>query len=290
MPGGKIYSVMIIDFHTHIFPDAVRANRDHYFHGESAFKLLYAHPQSKLAGVDEIINNMNQEEVDCSVIFGFPWQSMHQCRLGNDYVIEAVNKNPDRLIGFSCVNPFDQEASQEVERCIAAGLKGVGELAFYHSGFDDKAFQALQPIMKICCQNNLPVLIHTNEPIGHQYPGKTPVILKQIYALAQSFPDNKIVLAHWGGGIFFYTLLKKEVKDTLKNIYYDTAASPFLYNHAIYPLACQLAGLDKILFGSDFPLIKPSRYFKEMKKCGLGLTEIKRLCGDNAARIFDKKL
>ncbi|MCK5783516.1 MAG: amidohydrolase family protein, partial [Desulfobacterales bacterium] len=127
---------------------------------------------------------------------------------------------------------------------------------------------------------------HTNEPVGHSYPGKTPNTLAQIYNLAKTFPDNKIILAHWGGGIFFYTLLKKEVKETLKNIYYDTAASPFLYTPDIYRAAINMAGLDKILLGTDYPLLPPSRYFSELESAGMTAEEKEQICGLNAARLF----
>jgi predicted TIM-barrel fold metal-dependent hydrolase len=64
--------------------------------------------------------------------------------------------------------------------------------------------------MDICRRREKPVLIHTNEPVGHLYAGKTRNTLSQIYQMIRRFPENRIVLAHWGGGIFFYNLLKKE--------------------------------------------------------------------------------
>ena len=130
-------------------------------------------------------------------------------------------------------------------------------------------------------------MIHTNEPIGHSYPGKTPNTLAQIYQLIQTFPQNKIVLAHWGGGLFFFSLLKKEVKQRLKHVYFDTAASPYLYDADVYRLAIQLVGVEKILFGSDFPLLPPERYFNEMQAAGLTEKEMQQICGDNAARLFN---
>jgi len=95
------------------------------------------------------------------------------------------------------------------------------------------------------------------------------------------------VLAHWGGGIFFYSVLKKEVKEVLHNVYYDTAASPFLYDPRIYRLAIEMAGLDKILLGTDYPLIKPKRYFQELEAAGLSREEIEQIGGGNAMRLFD---
>ena len=170
---------------------------------------------------------------------------------------------------------------------MSGGLSGIGEIAFYQSGIDDTALDRLTPLMEICHDRDLPFLIHTNEPVGHIYPGKTPNTLKQIYNLVNRFSKNKIVLAHWGGGIFFFNLLKKDVKESLKNVYFDTAASPFLYAPQIYRYAKEIAGLDKILFGSDFPLLKPIRYFKELEKTGLQKGQIESICGKNAAKLLN---
>jgi hypothetical protein len=129
-------------------------------------------------------------------------------------------------------------------------------------------------------------MIHTNEPVGHSYPGKTPVTLEQIYALAKAFPDNPIILAHWGGGIFFYNIMKKETRTVLKNIWYDTAASPFLYDAAIYDLAADAGVLDRVLFGTDYPLLAPDRYVKDLDASGLLPRQKAQVLGENAARLF----
>jgi len=129
-------------------------------------------------------------------------------------------------------------------------------------------------------------MIHTNEPVGHSYAGKTPNTLAQIEALLSRFSDNRIILAHWGAGLFFYSLMKKGVRETLRNAYFDTAASPYLYAPDIYPLAVKLIGVGKILFGSDYPLLAPARYFNELRNCGLNQNEIDAICGRNAAELF----
>jgi uncharacterized protein len=278
---------MIIDVHTHIFPEDVCSHRENYFTGEAPFKLLYDSPKSRLITAEDLVHSMDESGVDKSVTFGFPWKRDAYFQKNNDYIIASVNRFPDRLIGLCCVDMYSPMAVKEVERCLDAGLSGVGELAFYQSGIEPEALELLEPVMVLCREKDVPVMIHTNEPVGHPYPGKTPNTLSQIYELAKTFPDNKIILAHWGGGIFFYTLLKKEVKEALQNIYYDTAASPFLYSSDIYQTAKSLAGLDKILLGTDYPLIKPARYYKEMETTGLSEDEMKMICGDNAARLFN---
>jgi len=277
---------MIIDFHVHTFPAAIRDHRERYFDDEPEFKLLYEAPESKLVSASNIVEMMDEQEVDLSVVFGFPWRNPDTCRKNNDYVLEAVAKYPDRLRGLCCVDSLNPDADQEVERCLDAGMGGVGELAFYGCGIDGECQLSLDPIMTICRERDVPVLLHTNEEVGHLYPGKTPNTMTQIYETISRFPDNKIVLAHWGGGIFFYNLLKKAVRETLKNVWYDTAASPFLYDSRIYNYAKDLVGLDKVLLGTDYPLLKPARYKKEMAEAGLSQTDKKMVCGQSAARLL----
>jgi predicted TIM-barrel fold metal-dependent hydrolase len=277
----------IIDVHAHIFPKEIRARREDYFKKEPAFKKLYQSPKSRLIGAKDMLAAMDENQVAKTVIVGFPWKNESLFKKHNDYISQVVNRYPDRFIGLGCFDPFSKGAAAETRRCLKKGeLSGIGELAFYQSGIDHSARDRLQPVMAICRDLDLPVLIHTNEPIGHSYPGKTPNTLAQIYQLIDTFAQNKIILAHWGGGLFFYSLLKKEVKQRLKHIYFDTAASPYLYDPKVYRLAIELIGVEKILFGSDFPLLPPARYIDEMKTAGLSDAEMEHICGLNAERLF----
>jgi predicted TIM-barrel fold metal-dependent hydrolase len=277
---------MIIDCHTHIFPRAIRDKREEYFPGESSFELLYRSDKARLISAEDLIAHMDADHVDRAVVFGFPWRNPETVRRNNDYVLNAVARFPDRLAGFCCLDPSSDGAEAETERCLEAGLSGVGELAFYTSGIDEEALERLAPVMAACRRRDVPVMIHTNEPVGHLYPGKTPNTLRQIYRLAKRFGRNRIILAHWGGGIFFYRLLKKEVRDALTNVYYDTAASPYLYRPEMFRVACELAGPDRILFGTDFPLLPARRYFEEMDAAGLAPDLRRAVCGGNAARLL----
>jgi predicted TIM-barrel fold metal-dependent hydrolase len=277
---------MIVDIHTHLFSKDVRENRGNYFTAESAFRLLYESPKSKIVSAEETIASMDEDGVDVSVVFGFPWRSLDTARENNDAVAEAVARFPSRLVGFCCLDPTVPGAEEEVVRCLDAGFSGVGELAFYESGIGERALDRLSPIMDICRERDVPVMIHTNEPVGHLYPGKTPNTLAEIYCLVKRFSENRIILAHWGAGLFFYTLLKKEVSEALARVWVDTAASPFLYRAEIYPLATKVFGAEKILFGTDFPLLRPGRYFKEIDQSGVTDLDRKKILGENARQVL----
>jgi uncharacterized protein len=278
---------MIIDFHTHIFPPEIRRERERYFDGEPAFKLLYDSANSRLAGAAELVAMLDEHGIDKAVTFGFPWHSAEYFKRHNDYIIEATQRYPDRLIGLGCCDSLHPAAADETGRCLSAGLAGMGELAFYCNDLDCASLEALAPIMEICGENDRLVMLHTNEPVGHRYPGKTDNTLAQIYALVRRFQKNRIILAHWGAGIFFYRLLKKEVVESLGNVWFDTAASPYLYRPEIYTIAAQLAGKEKILFGSDYPLLAPRRYFDDMARAGLDDHAQRLICGDNAAALLN---
>lgn len=277
---------MIIDFHTHVFPSFFRDDRSALFPGEPAFKSLYSSPQSSLAGVSDLINNMDEAEVDRSVIFGFPWEDETLFQKHNNYIIESVHRYPDRLTGFCCFSILSPGGAGEAERCLDSGLFGVGELAVYGSGLTSEITDASKDVMSLCSQHDVPMLLHVNEPVGHNYPGKAPITLHQIYRFAKSYPSNRIVLAHWGGGLFFFALLKKEVKEVLNNVWFDTAASPYLYTPDIYRIAGDIIGFEKILFGSDYPLLTPQRYFKEMALSGISSHAVDQMAGLNAAKLL----
>ena len=278
---------MIIDSHTHLFPESVKNDRSLFFDKEPEFKLLYDSPRAKIATIAELIQTMDIHGVDISVISGFPWRNPDFTKKNNNTLLEAVQAYPDRIKGLACFDMSWEGAADEAVRCMDAGLSGVGELAFYLSGIDAKALKLLEPVMAALRENgNRPCMIHTNEPIGHPYPGKTPVTLEQIDTLARTFPDNRIILAHWGGGIFFYHVMKKQVKETLKNIWYDTAASVFLYDPEIYNMAIQANVIDKVLFGTDFPLLTPDRYYADMDKSAMTKAHKRQVLGENALALF----
>ncbi len=274
----------MIDFHVHIFPPEIVNQRDKYFLDEPDFRLIYSVPGSRLATREDVLNMMDENGISRAVVFGFPWRVDDNFKRNNDYIIETVQLHPDRFTGFATFSILNHNVTVELERCINEGLSGMGELALYSD--DENFLNHMDELMEMALDKDLPVLIHTNEPVGHEYPGKVKMGLSDIYGFLRRFPQNRIVLAHWGGGLFFYSMMKREVTETLKNVYFDTSASPFLYRHDIWRMAGEIVGFDKILFGSDFPLLSPSRYLKEMKSAGLSHDQIKRITRVNAEKVL----
>jgi hypothetical protein len=277
---------MIIDFHTHVFPPQIKGNRNKYIKRDPCFALLYSDPNSKMATADELIASMDEAGVDISVILNIGWTTHELCVETNDYIIESVSRYPRRLVGFCAIQPqAPQAAVAEIERCARAGIRGVGEIRPDIQLFDLTNEVAMEPFVEALRKYKLILLIHASEPVGHNYPGKGGITPDILYPFIASFPDLTIVCAHWGGGLPFYALMP-EVKKAMANVFFDTAASPFLYTPQIYNQVIQLVGEDKILFGSDHPLLAQGRLLKEVRALDLA-EEIKELIlSGNAQRLL----
>jgi predicted TIM-barrel fold metal-dependent hydrolase len=277
---------MIFDAHTHIFPEEVCRRRQDFFADEPAFRLLYENPKAKLVGPEELIQAMAADGVDSSVVLGFPWRRESLWRRQHEVLLSAARRWPRHLAPFCAVDILAPGAAREVERCLAAGFKGVGELAWYLEDLGADLTDALAPIAELCQHYRAPLLVHTNDPLGPAYPGKAAISLPELYRALKTFPEVTFILAHWGGGLPFYGLMKKEAPEVFKNVYFDTAASPYLYRPVIYRLAAEMAGPEKILFGSDYPLLPVSRYLQEMDEAGLPEDWREKILGGNLTQLL----
>ena len=280
---------MIIDFHTHVLSRRIRDERSHYVDIDPGFALIYSDKKAKIATAEELIDSMDRDGVDISVVVNYGWSTHELCVATNDYILESIARYPKRLIGFCAVPPHaDEEAIAEIERCARNGIKGVGELRPDMQLPDFTQKGAMQPLVDVIRKHKLILMTHASEPVGHIYPGKGRVTPDILYSFITNFPDLTVVCAHWGGGLPFYALMP-EVKEALKNVYFDTAASPFLYHPRIYSQVSQLVGAERILFGTDYPLLPPSRLLREMDSIELPEEAKNLILSGNACRLLGIK-
>ena len=279
---------MIIDFHTHIFPPWLRPRREKYLARDATFRDLFASPKARMATAERLIRRMDEDGVDLSVVMGIGWTDIELARAANDYLIEAVTKYPDRLIGLAGVNPvWGAEAVHEARRGAEAGLRGIGELHPDTQGYDLGDLDTMAPLMEVVREHNLIVTTHSSEPVGHEYSGKGKTRPEILWRFIQNFPDVSIVCAHWGGGLPFYALMP-EVADALDHTYFDTAATTLLYDGRIFDTVASVIGPERILMGSDYPLIRANKVIEQVKSSGLSCSAKGLVLGGNAARLLGK--
>jgi predicted TIM-barrel fold metal-dependent hydrolase len=276
---------VIIDFHTHIFHPEIIENRSRYIQEQQWFSTLYGDSNARMASAKGLIEEMDRCGVDRAVACGFAWDSFDLYVKTNSYIADAVSRYPDRLIGFANVPPLHPEAPDELERCFEMGLGGVGELKAGGQGFDLDDPGTLEPVALVAARHKLPVLVHISEPVGKQYPGKGFTSPRKGYRLALAYPELKLVYAHWGGGLLFYELMP-DVQQELTNVYYDCSANPYLYDSSIFQLSMSLPISNKLLFASDYPLLRLDDCIEEIREAGLREDDYKALMGGNAESLL----
>lgn len=165
-------------------------------------------------------------------------------------------------------------------------MKGVGELRPDVQGFDLCDEKLMRPLMDRLTELDMVLSLHVSEPVGHEYPGKGSNTPDIVYRFIVAFKKLKIILAHLGGGLPFYGLMP-EVRAALSNTWYDTAAVPFLYRPEVYRSIAVVGGTERILFGSDWPLLSQQRVINHIRESGLGPAEVNDMLGGNAGRLFN---
>ena len=253
---------------------------------DTTFATLFSDPRSRLAIAEELVAAMDEAQVDVAAVMGIGWTDMGVASEANDYIIESVKHFPTRLVGFCSVNPaWGEDAVKEVERCAKQGIKGIGELHPDTQGFDIGSSETMAPLMEAAHGLGLIVLTHSSEPVGHDYAGKGSTTPDKLYPFIRNFPRNTVVCAHWGGGLPFYTLMP-EVEESTQKVYFDTAASPFLYRQEILPTVVGMNGPDRILFGTDFPLIRYPRPLKQVEQAPISDDAKAKILGLNARALL----
>ncbi|MBC7234589.1 MAG: amidohydrolase [Chloroflexi bacterium] len=279
----------IIDAHVHIFPPELISRRDQTCRADRWFGLLYGHPRARMVAVEELLVAMDEAGIDRSVVFGFAFADMGLCRLCNDYVLASWQRYPERLIPFLVVNPVaGNQALTEAQRGLEAGARGIGELMPDGQGFSLTDFTLLDPLMALARERNAPLMIHVNELVGHTYPGKGRHGPEEAYRMVIHYAHNTFILPHWGGGLPFYELMPR-ARPLLARVYYDTSASLFLYDDAVFQHVLRWAP-EKVLFGTDYPLIDQQRFLRRVRRAVSDDDQLRALLGGNAERVLDGRL
>ncbi|MDQ2888051.1 MAG: amidohydrolase [Chloroflexota bacterium] len=277
---------MLIDFHTHIFPPDICKQRALYCKRDPWFNALYADPRARMATADELVAEMDASGVDAAVAFSFGWTDHGLIEETNSYVIDAMRRFPGRIYGMAVIQPTaGTRAVRELERCAVAGMVGLGELMPHGQGYRLSDIELLAPLMEVVRSHGLLVLSHCSEPVGHLYPGKGNVSLQDVVTFLTAFPTVRFIAAHWGGGLPFYCLMP-EIQRVAANVWYDTAATIYLYRPTILPVVAQLVGADHILFASDYALLRQRRVIEHIEQSGLDQESRALVLGGNAQRLL----
>lgn len=289
----------VIDSHVHLYPDVINRAPAAWAlsNGEPHWARLCVRRRKDgravqgFPSVEELLREMDRVGVERALLLGWYWQQAENCAHQNRFFAKVVRRYPERLSAFATVQPAAgaQQAVDELQRAHEAGLCGIGELSPHAQGYTMEGTE-FAAVLAVAQKLKWPINLHVTDPHGRAYPGRVETPLVDFALLARAWPKVPLVLAHWGGG----EALRDLNAAGFDNVFYDTAASPLLYEATMWGRFIRQVGAERVLFGSDFPLnnfpavtAEPEmgRLLEEVQGAGLSAPELAALLRNNVAGL-----
>lgn len=261
---------MIIDAHAHIYPAKIAEK------ASKAIGLFYDTTMAWNGFQEELIKSGDKIGVTNYLVHSTATKAT-QVQSINDFIIDSVNKE-SRFIGFGTIHPDYTDFETEMKRIKVAGLRGVK----LHP--DVQLFQidapVMDPIYEVLTSLKMPILVHAGDK-RYDYSGP-----KRIANVLDKHPNLTVIAAHFGGYTEWeasYELLAG------RDVYFDTSST--LWKLAV-PDAKKIMkkhGVEKFLFGSDFPMWDHEDEMKRFDKLELKGKDRDAVLYQNAADLLNIK-
>ncbi|MBQ6847687.1 MAG: amidohydrolase family protein [Clostridia bacterium] len=260
---------MLIDFHTHCFPEKIAQKAIEKLSFASGGLTPYTN--GTVSGLKQL---MNEQGVDKAVVLNIATNARQQTSV-NDF---AASINGGNIISFGSVFPDSEDCVYELERISSLGLKGV-KLHPDYQGFSVDE-EKMIPIYKKISSLGLITIFHAGFDYGFPPPyGATPDKMER----ALKYLDCPVVAAHWGGIDCGEAVIKHLCG---KEIYFDTSFGygnmPKYYAQKIL----ETHSADKILFGTDSPWHTAEMEMRLLKTLDLGSGDFEKITHQNAEKLL----
>ncbi len=261
---------MLIDFHTHCFPDKIA--------GAAISKLAHAsgglepHTNGTVSGLEAL---MNKSGIDAAVVLNIATNA-HQQHSVNDFA--ASINDESHIFSFGSVFPDSEDALYELERIKDLGLKGVKLHPDYQGFFVDD--EKMKPIYKKISELGLITIFHAGLDYGFAPPyGGTPE--RMIKAL--KWLDTPVVAAHWGGVNCCEEVLKHLCG---QDIYFDTSFGYSMMPKYYAQRIIEKHGTDRMLFGTDTPWHTADMEMRLLGSLELSTDDMEKIKHINAEKLL----
>ncbi len=267
---------MLIDFHTHIFPDKVAAGAIKSLKQgmvNAGNPVYNEHSDGTLYGLKRI---MRETGVDKSVILPIATKERH-----TDSINAFAKKvRCDEVEPFATVYPLGTNVTDTMERIAEDGFKGI-KIHHEFQMLDVDSKQSIQ-VLKKAEQLGLIVVIHAGSDVGFAGPVRcTP---KKIHNILGEVSGNNIIAAHLGGFDMWDDVMRYLVGTP---IYMDTAFLSLFIDRDVYRQIIKEHGSDKIIFGSDNPWENPADTLSALKELELSKEEFENITYRNATKLLN---
>ena len=259
--------MQIIDFHTHIYPDAVAHK------AAKSIREFYQIQGSGLEGrVNELITLGKRAGISRYVILPVGLRPDRVSDI-NDFIVQQARQYPE-FIGFGTLHAAMDDIIGEAQRIEKIGLRGVK----MHP--DSQAFAIdhphLFPVYEFL-QDTMPVLLHMGDP---RYDYSHPLRLKRVL---ENFPRLEVVAAHFGGYSMYDTACEI-LRDT--NCYFDISSSLMFMENGLAEKYIRTYGSHRMVYGTDFPLWDPVTEVNRFLQLRLTSEEFEQIAYKTALHIL----
>lgn len=259
--------MQIIDFHTHIYPDAIAHK------AAQSIRNFYNIGNTNLVGtVDLLLQCCDEAGITRCVVLPVALRPDRVATI-NNYIVEEVHQYP-QFTGFGTVHAAMEGLTDEAQRIIDLGLRGVK----MHP--DTQGFPIDDPLLfpfYEMIQGKLPVILHMGDC---RYDFSHPARLRNVL---EQFPDLQVIAAHFGGYSMYETAFEC-LHD--KDCFFDISSSIMFMEKGVAVEYINRYGAEKMLFGSDFPLWDPRVEVKTFLDLDLTHKQKEQIAYKNALHIL----
>jgi hypothetical protein len=281
-----VAGVRAIDVHVHV--ERTREGHDPMPSELRAAAARYFKSDEPLPTVDDVAAYYRERQLG-AVLFTVDWERRSgRAPIPNEEIADAAAANPDVIIPFASVDPARPDAVARARRLIDGhGVKGFKFHPNLQEFFPND--RSVYPLYEVIAEAGLPALFHSGHSgIGTGLPGGGGLRLKYsnpmcLDDVAADFPELQIVAAHpsfpWQDEAISICLHKS-------NVWIDLSGwSPKYFPPQLVQYAnTQLR--EKVLFGSDFPLITPDRWLADFEQAPFKDEVRPLVLKENAVRLL----
>ncbi len=265
---NTLKEVKIVDAHAHIFPEKI---------AEKAVESIgnyYGIKMSGLGTVEDLLQNGSRVNIFKYVVHSTATR-VEQVKTINDFIAEMQRKNSS-FIGLGTMHPGLEleDIGSEVDRIIALGLKGIK----LHPDFQDFNIddENMMPIYG-AAEGRLPILMHMGDEV------KTSSRPKRLARVLDLYPDLTVIAAHLGG----YQMWDEAMEYLAgRKVYFDTSSTLFRLDAEKAAGIIRSHGVEKVLFGTDYPMWTHEDEMERFNKLDLSEEERKLILSENARSLF----
>lgn len=262
---------MIIDFHTHIFPDTLAPRALKKLCDCLTYDILPSTEMTKKS----LLESMDKANIDISVVQPVvtkPSQTIHT----NEWSKEITD---GRIISFGGIHPDTDDFKRDIDYVKSLGLKGIKLHAEYQNFVLDE--DRMLRIYDYAFSRDLIILHHAGVDAGMPAPYKSNP--EKFLNVINKVKGGVMVAAHFGSHMQWDDVYKYLAGE---DIYFDTSMGFEYFGEEMFLKILKKHGSDKILFGTDSPWSDAKKELEIINKLDISKEDKDNILYKNAKRIL----